>query len=173
MKLTAIERATLIMLHKILKNLEPENKKEHTNAIEILEDGYYEMWENECLGHLSQPLEKEKMNYVHDILGMYWRLQDSYKDLSDGDKKKVGTEDTVIFEGFDGNNETELLSYARFLMERFDKWSGVKATHDLNTHAPTGRRYSAMLEAMPSSELRHLSAEQINTVLKAQFINII
>lgn len=40
------------------------------------------------------------------------------------------------FAGFDGNNETSLMSIASFIVEKMDRFPRFKK-HDFNSHAPT------------------------------------
>ena len=158
------ERTTLIMLHKVLLEL-GSDKKFHSNAVEILENGYYTMFGYESIGvNLSVPLSYERMNYVDDILDMYRWIQDSYKKLSEDDKEKIDAK-KIVFGGFDGNNETDLLVYARFNMEKMERWSDLEIENGLNTHIQTNRKYKAMLEAMPEREGRILTVDEINKIL--------
>lgn len=165
MALTKTERSTLILLYRILEKLEPKEKKFFTNAVGMLENGYLDMWESEYAGHLSDPLSRENVEYVYNVLDMYRWLQDSYKALSPADKKKVDAP-KIIFGGFDGNNETELMAFARFLMEKMDRWSDLNVVAGLNTHHQTKHMYSAMLQKLPERNARalHLSAEEINNI---------
>ena len=47
------------------------------------------------------------------------------------------------FSGFDGNNELEYISVARFLIDHLDSFTDFKG-RDLNSHMPSIDRYSRM-----------------------------
>ena len=57
-----------------------------------------------------------------DILDMHRAFKRSHK------KAAVGAED-IRFLGFDGNNETKQMAYARFLTEDKKKWQELAARH--------------------------------------------
>ncbi|MFZ3074374.1 MAG: YfbU family protein [Minisyncoccales bacterium] len=163
-KLTSEQRIMLILLHEILAKLNSDPEY-HLKAIEILQNGYYEMYGNEHIGpRLSEPLSFERMNYVDDVLDMFSRIQRSYKNLSEEEKKKVDAK-KIIFEGFDANNEVELLCYAEFTIEKMKRWDDIDRSKDLNTHNQTRYLYSAMLKAMPKREGQMLSADEINKIV--------
>ena len=165
-QLTNEQRITLILLHKVLAKL-GSDPDYHSRAVEILENGYYEMFGDEYIGaNLSEPLSYERMTYVDNVLDMYRWLQDSYKKLSPAEKAKVKKDD-VIFKGFDGNNETELLVYAEFIMEKMERWSDLEIIKGLNTHHQTGHLYEAMLAAIPERSARMLTADEINKIVRS------
>ena len=65
--LTKVERAILIKQHEILAAVKPKQRKYHELAARILEDGYFNTWSEEAVGHLSEPLDRDKMKFVHDV----------------------------------------------------------------------------------------------------------
>lgn len=76
------------------------------------------------------------------------------------------------FAGFDGNNETSLMSIASFLVEKMDRFSRFKK-HDFNSHAPTATRYRRMTTAFEPIRVtlcfgRNLSVDQIIELLKVE-----
>jgi len=88
---------------------------------------------------------------VANILDMWRIIEASYNDLTPSDKKRIAQEaqpfgKNVAFRGFDGNNEDEHFSIARFMindLERFEEFNG----RDLNSHTPMLKRYRRMLHA--------------------------
>ena len=102
------------------------------------------------------------------IVGIYSDLRDSYERLAD----KSGIEPhQVEFPGFDGNNEAELMSIARFLVEKMSRFSRFKG-RDFNSHSPSAVRQRRMVAAFEPIRAtldlgRQLSASQIIEILEA------
>ncbi|WP_318392755.1 YfbU family protein [Enterobacter sp.] len=85
---------------------------------------------------------------VCDILEMWEFLEEGFDELSVKDKRALelaanpfGRE--VYFRGFDGNNETEYMSIARFLIQKMDLFQHF-AGRDLNSHMPSMASYLRM-----------------------------
>src|SRR5947209_4609316 len=80
---------------------------------------------------------------------MWATLEGSHVRLSPAEKDWVTTEatpfgDHIEFRGFDGNNETEQMSIARFLVDdlgRFERFKG----RDFNSHTASVDAYRRML----------------------------
>jgi len=119
------------------------------------------------------PVVKE----VVDILDMWSCIEESYKRLSEPEKKNVEAEaqatgQDVKYEGFDGNNESEHMSVARFLINDLERFQSFKSRADLNSHFPileVYRRMSARFLLMrPSLSTGVLNPAQLVEVLKAR-----
>jgi len=118
----------------------------------------------------SPPLVKE----VVDILDMWSFIEYAYRELSD--KEKEALEEDVQpfgkdpkFKGFDGNNESEHMNVASFLindLERFQEFKG----RGLNAHMPTletHRRMLSVFESIRSTLISGpMSLEQLSAVLR-------
>ena len=100
----------------------------------------------------------------------------SYGRLSAKDKERVEKEAEPFgknprFNGFDGNNETEHMGVARFLIEDLERFSSFKK-RDLNSHMPTLVGYRRMLRIFlplrPGLTGGVLTASQIIDLLKAR-----
>lgn len=86
----------------------------------------------------AQPAIREE---VVDILDMWSFIEDSYSRLSGDDQARVETEAAPFgknprFGGFDGNNESDHIGVARFLIEDLGRFSGFK-NRELNSHMPS------------------------------------
>ena len=85
--------------------------------------------------------------------------------------RDAGLAERVTFLGFDGNNETEHMGIAMFLVRDMDRFSSFKG-RDLNSHMPLLDAYRRMLQTfLPiRSTLTggELSVPQIIAVLKAR-----
>jgi uncharacterized protein len=87
-----------------------------------------------------------EVRQVSEILNMWRHLVWSYESLDAADRKKVLAGAGVFgvaFPGFDGNNESEQLSIAKFMVEHMDMFTELQVT---NSHMPTVDRYSRMLK---------------------------
>jgi uncharacterized protein len=172
MQISKLERRMLINQYRILAALYPKEAAYHQRSAEILERGYYELWADEAVGWLSEPLSREEMIYVSNVFDMFDWLQISFDELPDVERAEIDPRE-LIFGGFDGNNESDLMGYARFLREKLERYTNVRIheTLNLNSHCPTGDRYARMLKVLPKRDgLRRLSAAEIKAVLRAQFV---
>jgi uncharacterized protein YfbU (UPF0304 family) len=124
----------------------------------------------------SEPRGEAAVSEVCDILEMWWLMESAYADLSAEDKKRIASEvgplgENVRFLGFDGNNETEHLGVARFLIERLDRFAHFKG-RDLNSHMPSLDIYGRMLAVYKTTRStladRRMGADEIIALLKAK-----
>jgi uncharacterized protein YfbU (UPF0304 family) len=91
----------------------------------------------------------EALRETVDILDMWEFLESGYEKLDKKGKDQLGKDadpfgKNVRFAGFDGNNETEHMGIARFMvkeMERFSRFEG----RDLNSHHPSLESHRRML----------------------------
>ena len=114
---------------------------------------------------------------VVNILDMWTFLEDAYSSFNASVKKTIEDQvgllgNPVRFSGFDGNNESEYLSVANFLvndMKRFAKFAG----RDLNSHSPSIegslRMYSAFEPIRKTLGHVGLTSEQVISILKARY----
>lgn len=138
--LTDTERLILANQYEILGLLKEGGDSEwYTRLAENLRDGHKWIYQQKL--QLSENLSDADTNHVLDILGIFSALRDSYKQLAD---KSGITESDVTFPGFDGNNESELLHFARALSANgnYHETIGQEAR---NSHSPTRDTYSRMI----------------------------
>ena len=115
----------------------------------------------------KETLSAKECSEVVKILDMHRALKRSYEALAD----KSGIKEYGIkFAGFDGNNETAQMAYARY----FCKQDGGKFTEldrgdDFNSHSPELDVYRCMLEVWEKTGKSHeLTREQILKILAAR-----
>ena len=113
---------------------------------------------------------------VCDILEMWHFIESGYERLSDSERQIVARDAApfakrVVFPGFDGNNETEHVNVAGYLvnaLERFTRFQG----RGLNSHMPSLGAYRRMLQVFqpmrPTLSGGELSSSQIALLLNAQ-----
>lgn len=175
MKLSDSERLILTMLCEISL---PEDEREIDPKFvlkAILDDAAWGIkWKYHGLFHDKSsddtpPVVSEVMN----ILDMWDRIEAAYKNLSAPDKKRVKAEsygEKPAFPGFDGNNETEHLGTATFLVDELEKWERYKGRMP-NSHSPSldiYKRMWAVYKPMRAKLDGYMNADQIIAILKAR-----
>lgn len=114
-----------------------------------------------------------EVKYVLDILQMWSIIEYSYSELSEEEKTILQRDaapfgDDPRFRGFDGNNESELLVAAEFIINKLDRFQEFKGRY-LNSHAPSVDGYDRMLKvfnkAFESNMGQPLSLEQLTVIL--------
>ena len=167
--LTPFERLSLMNQFSMLKAVDPENESHYDDQIEILRSGYTIMY-GEVFKYVYEEMEEDECRYVFDVLDMHRILINSFEALKD---KQGLTADDVVFEGFDGNNETKRYAFAEYL-RKAGRWKET-LVGDLNSHSiMTMHRYPKMLERYEPIKKQildshmgkwQLTAEQIKTVI--------
>jgi uncharacterized protein YfbU (UPF0304 family) len=132
-------------------------------------------WELQGIFHGHEDSERAVSEAV-DILDMWSFIESAYAKLSKKDQERIRVEAEpfgkhVTFPGFDGNNETEHLGIARFLIEKMGRFTIFKG-RELNSHAPLLGAYRRMVAAFdpmrPGLVGRELNADEIIKLLKAK-----
>jgi uncharacterized protein YfbU (UPF0304 family) len=91
--------------------------------------------------------DPQKVDFVIDVLDMYDFIEGGYDALSAEDKALVHKASLWHrFLGFDGNNESELMGIARFMVDDLERFRRFKG-RDFNSHVPTVAEYRRMLLA--------------------------
>jgi len=144
---TKNERLLLSNQFRILQRLVPEEAAGYEQAVKILERGYTFEYGG-LLEPFSDELGFDECREVMDILDMHRMLNDAYRKLED----QTGIDPNALkFRGFDGNQETEQMGYARFLIRDQGKWDELLHT-ELNSHYPTLPSYRSMLQQWRASK---------------------
>lgn len=114
---------------------------------------------------------------VVDILDMWSFIEEGYAALSEADKAKIAKEFEPFppiskWPGFDGNNETEYLSVARFMVEDLDRFSSFEGRGGTNSHMPIidlHRRMLAVFDPIRRTLIGvKLNVSQLVQIFKAQ-----
>ncbi|BCH07384.1 hypothetical protein MesoLj131c_16420 [Mesorhizobium sp. 131-3-5] len=153
------ERLILSNQYTILQKLDPKGGWDR--AAKIVQDGLAGEY-GSLTDYIFDGLSEAECRYVNDVMNMYDALQRPYVDA----KKPIPPE--ASFPGFDGNNETKFMGYARFLRDD-DRWKFVKVTNaNLNSHFPTASFYGPKLEAWDKLGRPYpLAGANAESVLKA------
>ena len=111
---------------------------------------------------------------VGQILEMWWTIELAYEGFSAEEKEQINDEDLlfksdVSFPGFDGNEESEHCSVAKFMVDGLGRFSDFKG-RSLNSHHPTLEGYRRMLQVYRpiQAEVRgRISVRQVIDLLRA------
>jgi uncharacterized protein len=139
MKLTTVERLTLLNQYRILEKVDPPNASVYRQACEILESGYTLEYGIELLTGIDpDEMSEDECREVRDILDLYRALKKALQNLPAGTLTAKDAE----FPGFDGNEESKQYAYTKFVIEDQHKWGESKA---LNSHWPHLQKYRVYL----------------------------
>jgi uncharacterized protein YfbU (UPF0304 family) len=164
------------LLTEILKN---QKSYENQDTVKLIQEAIYGghfwalRWDMTGVlhDHVDDP---RKVTTVVNILDMWSFIESAFSSLSKAGKTRLAAEvgfrgEDPKFMGFDGNNETEYLSIARFLVEEMRRFESFKG-RSFNSHMPTVARYLGMyrlFEPMRAKLIgRELGVEDLITLLK-------
>ncbi|HEY6251860.1 MAG TPA: YfbU family protein [Candidatus Angelobacter sp.] len=175
-KLEDGDKLILIMLCQLFNQLKLKGGIEPEFVEEVIYGGHYWGldWRYPGIFHDHEDAEAV-VSEVVNVLDMWSFLEDGFGKLSKKDKERVAKEAEpfgthVVCTGFDGNNESNHLGVARFLIDKLDRFSSFKG-RDLNSHMPIIDAYRRMLLVFEPIRCtltgRELNASEIIDVLKA------
>jgi uncharacterized protein YfbU (UPF0304 family) len=149
MKLTRTERWILSNQYRILAKLDPKDWERYARAEDALNSGYELEYDGLAKHVYEDTLPTEECVEVINILEMHRMLKYGLDRLED----KTGIDaQAITFHGFDGNNETKQLAYARFVCAKgTGRYEELDRGDDFNSHSPTLPRYRSMLERWRAS----------------------
>lgn len=159
MDLSLKDRVILANQYRIRAVLDEEESEHWAKLAEIVEHGYkgqYYQFSN----WFYDELPVDECNEVSDVLQMFRSFDTANRDLKDHgiDPQKL------VFNGFDGNDESKYLVYLQFLIDKEDKWTEHKG-RDLNSHAPMMDRYRKMVEKWKTSADKYrLNADDLKRI---------
>ena len=173
--LTAGDKLNFMLLRDIAKHLKVPTETDVDLMAEVIYGGHYwaPAWEMQGLfhNHADRPAD---VSLVVSVLDMWSFLEERVEKLEPSDLEKVKAANyghVPKFAGFDGNNESELMSIAHFLVEKMNRFSNFKG-RDFNSHSPSIARQRRMVAAFEPIRAtfdlgRQLSASQIIEILEA------
>lgn len=173
--LTDGDKLNFMMLRDIMKALKIKDAETDADFVaESIYGGHYwaPTWEMSGLfhKHADRPAD---LTLVLDTLDAWDFIEGAIEKLSEADIEKLKAANhgyVPKFAGFDGNNESTLMSIARFIVEKMDRFSRFKG-RDFNSHAPTAERYRRMAAAFAPMRVglgfgRELGVDQIIELVK-------
>lgn len=168
MEITKRDRLILINQYRILANLDKSEAERYEELISILENGY-SIFYSQLDEWISDEMPEEEGRFVLGVLDLYRAIEDVKRASKDS---RLLAHAYSFFRGFDGNSETEHMSFCRFLIEKQGKFQEQKQylpkNDNLNSHMPMTEKYSRMLdEAKNLPNKWSMSAEEALRVLDA------
>lgn len=170
------EKLNFMLLRDIVKHMNVPTETNVDFVAESLYGGHYwaPTWEMQGLfhKHADRPAE---VSLVVDALDMWSFIEERIEKLPSAEVEKIKTANhgyLPMFAGFDGNNESTLMSIARFLVQNMGRFVRFK-DRDFNSHSPKAARYRRMVAAFEPVRAtlgfgRELSAEKIIEILQAE-----
>lgn len=114
-ELTKTERLLLSNQNLILAALFPEQADHYKHVAKVLQRGYTFFY-GEVFQEIWDGTTPDDARYVVDVMEMYWRLQEDNDQLKGRPPDKLDPKE-LTFPGFDGNNESALMGFARYLKD--------------------------------------------------------
>jgi uncharacterized protein YfbU (UPF0304 family) len=131
-------------------NLKVKGELEPDFIMDAIYGGHYWglSWRYSGIFHGHQD-SRRSLSEVVDILDMWSLIESGYAALTAKDKARVEKEAEPFgknprFRGFDGNNESEHMGIANFLISKLERFSSFEG-RDLNSHMPSLETYQRML----------------------------
>lgn len=175
-KLDDPQRLTIWMLAELLKA--PKDREADEKTISLIQQsiygGHYWAMRWEMTGIFHDHADKpEEVTFVVDTLEMWSFIESAYATFNEVEKEEVKKAASLTYDpkfpGFDGNNETTLMSIGRFLVKELNRFEDFKG-RDFNSHMPMSGRYRQMLakfEPMRRSLMgRNLSVSEVTELVK-------
>ena len=175
------EKIIITMLRDVYRSLGIKNGEVNPDfVLSALVGGHYWALAWEHTGILHGHIDHEQIvSEVVNILDMWSFLESGYSRLSNEQKHEIAAElepfgKDVRFPGFDGNNESNHYSVARFLVDEMNRFQSFKG-RELNSHSERLNGYRRMLRVFEPMRKTltggDLSVSQIISVLKAREIS--
>ncbi|MEG0976799.1 MAG: YfbU family protein [Comamonas sp.] len=169
------EKLNFMLLRDLVKHLKVPTETNVDFIAETLYGGHYwaPTWEMQGLfhNHADRPAD---VSLVVDVLDTWSFIEECLEKLPPEELETIKSSNyghLPSFNGFDGNNEADLMSIARFLVEKMGRFSRFKG-RSFNSHAPVGERYRRMAMAFQPIRAtlgrgKQLSADQIIELIRA------
>ena len=138
--------------------------KQIDNALKAIEDGHDWALNDQLFSNITKNSDDPKsVHFVFSVLPMFDDIQRTFRKLDKNDRnfieKNIGRE--PLFDGFDGNEEFNLMSIAEYILVNLNRYEGVFNVSELNSHCNREDVYKRMLEKYNSKNKYHLSKEDI------------
>lgn len=168
MNLTKKDRVFLINQYRILAALKEDEADHYNELISILENGY-EVFYYMIDEWYSDSMPSDEGRFVLNILDLYRAIENLKRSTKSAE---LNDHYYSFFRGFDGNDETQYMGFARFLIEKqgkfFEQEQYLRRNDNLNSHAPMIDKYRRMLIAAESiNDIWEMSIEQALQILEA------
>lgn len=140
------DRLVLQNLYLILEKLYPAGG--FAEKRKIVEEGYTYHYSDLFISLTNEEMSIEDSKFVIDVLEMYRGIIYSNRKLGTNSIKEA------YFKGFDGNNESSLMCYAKFFVFDLNRYEEIQEiSGDFNSHSPMRIQYEHMLKKWKALEL--------------------
>lgn len=177
MKFTNAEKLIVTMLADLHDKLDIDEVRTKLIKQAIYSNNTWALsWELSGIVGDSPEQTPSEVSLVLDILDMWSLIEGAHERFDATEKSALEAKtdplgDHVVFSGFDGNNESEYMSIANFLVQEMNRFPRF-ADRRLNSHCPVIAGYQRMLEKFlpirPKLGDRGLSVEELADVLNAR-----
>lgn len=171
MKLSKLERISLIQQHQILQKLHPADASFHEKAVEVLSYGYEYMYDElyQFIYDDDDIMSEVECKEVWETLSMFDSIDRTIQDIEMGHADWQNSK----FFGYDGNNEGKFLGFAEFTINREGRFSYLPLQKEnyFNSHMPARPIYQRMLKVwqeIDASRRFPMSTENLKKVLGAR-----
>lgn len=139
-----IQRLVLVNQYRILEKVDPHEAEFYSTAREALENGY-SLEYSRAFEILSDEISEDECRFVWDTLDLFDTMKRSFDNTQD----RSGIDPhRVKFTGFDGNNESNLMGYCRYIVKKLGRYGSLHSGHDdFNSHMPVTDCYRRMIAA--------------------------
>ena len=175
--MTLTERRILANQFRILALLTKGDSAsdDHAAKAEALERGYEAHFDDEWFTNDEEVLSKEQCQEVTATLSMFEDLLLSFGRLAD--KTGIPAE-KVNFPGYDGNDETKYMAYARYFCETYDggrRFQNLRSSDGFafNSHRSSVPLYRAMLRKHRAIREAKRSAGSYEPLTKAEIEQVL
>ncbi len=171
MNLNLTERLLIYNQARILEALFPDEANNYKAVQTIMMDGYKYLYDDmvEFFTKPGEELSLEKSELLIDFLSMFRAIHHSLLNIPNQNGLDI---DVLSFKGFDGNDETQYMSFVQFFCTEFEERGRFnelwEQTHEFNSHASMFDRYQALHdEWIKSKDKQHLSKEDLIRIQNA------
>lgn len=176
MQPTAVEKLTLLMICEIFKKLDIKDSFDPDLISQAIssDDAWVLDWKYGIRD--GDDVRPPHVREVGDTLDMYSFLRDSYERIGPKGQAVVeaavpNARGSISFPGFDGNNELEHGTAARYMVEHLGAYESMSGVATRNSHMPLVPMYARMYEVFEPirGQLigRLMSPEEIIAILQA------
>jgi uncharacterized protein YfbU (UPF0304 family) len=170
-KLTRLERYSLSLQLRLLEAAYPNEADAFSKTREAIENGYELLygWDMDYIADGDDIMSSDECKEVWDTLEMFDAIERATRNSND---PEILASSFTSFMGYDGNNESKFMSFARFTMERMGRFEYVKLPKDKywNSHMPVldiYRRMLAVWHTMDRPSRMELDIQDVKRILAA------
>jgi uncharacterized protein len=175
MKLSDGEKLIILMLSELYEKLgvEGEIEPEFIKSAIFSDQLWGLKWKYSGIP-FEQSEDPAIVKEVVDILDMWSFIERAHRQLTEEQKARLELDSQPFgkdpkFQGFDGNNETEYMGTAMFLVNELERFQEFKG-RSFNSHCPTIDRHRRMLKVFEpirkNLEYDPMSLDDLTKILK-------